>query len=89
MVVIGELDLLVAKPFSILISGYSQKPHKMMGDLKETHLSHKAWFRSMSRYQIVLFLVLIKLPSVTSCNISMLWRAESVIWSPVNILTCV
>ena len=87
MVVIGELDLCITKFFSIFVSGNSQKPRKLMGDLNETYLSHKAWFRSMSRCQTAQFLFLIKSPSVASCSISMLRRAVSVIWSPVNILT--
>ena len=79
MVIIGVLDLLVAKPFRILVSGYSQKPRKMMGDLNETYLSCKGWFRSISKCQTALFLFLTKSLSVASCNISMVWRAESVI----------
>ena len=86
MLVLGELDLLVAEPFSILVSENSQKPRKLMGDFNETYLSYKAWFRSPSRCQTALFLFLIKSLRVASCNISMLQRVEAVIWSPVNIL---
>ena len=86
MLILGELDLLVAEPFSILVSENSQKPRKLMGDFNETYLSYKAWFRSLSRCQTALFLFLIKSLRVASCNISMLQRVEAVIWSPVNIL---